>query len=117
MVIVTERITANLTSECWGHVNVCVGTKCGGVSKDSWTQSMSAMLCDNLGCGKPVQPTGNQEYFQGVIIASLHPTMYTRNVSQSVVVMKNNKNWIKNPAYVVCSGNVKQLNNSIDAAI
>lgn len=114
MVTATERITANLTSECWGHVNICVGTKCGGVSKDSWTQNMSAMLCDNLGCGKPVQPTKNQEYFQEVIIASLYPTTYTRNVSQSVMVMKNDHNleqmtWNKNPAYVVCSGNVKQL--------
>lgn len=78
---------------------------------------MSAMLCDNLGCGKPIQTTRNQEYFQEVIIASLYPTTYTRNVSQSVIVMKNDGAWIKNPAYVVCSGNVKQLNNSIDAAI
>ncbi|XP_056897293.1 scavenger receptor cysteine-rich type 1 protein M160 [Takifugu flavidus] len=103
----SERITANLTSECWGHVNICVGTKCGGVSKVSWTQNMSVMLCDNLGCGKPVQPTRNQEYFQEVIIASLYPTAHTRNVSQSVIVMKNDSAQIKNPAYVVCSGSIK----------
>lgn len=106
MVTTTERITANLTSDCWGHVNICVGSKCGGVSRDYWTQNLSAMLCDNLGCGKPVQPTRNQEYSQEVIIASLYPTMYTRNVSQSVMVMKNDGAQIKNPAYVVCSGNV-----------
>ncbi|TNM86312.1 hypothetical protein fugu_006542 [Takifugu bimaculatus] len=103
----SERITANLTSECWGHVNICVGTKCGGVSKVSWTQNMSVMLCDNLGCGKPVQPIRNQKYFQEVIIASLYPTAHTRNVSQSVIVMKNDRARIKNPAYVVCSGSIK----------
>lgn len=106
VVTTADHISANLTKGCWGHVNVCVGNKCGGVCKDSWTQKMSAMLCENLGCGKPIQSIMNQEYFQEVIITSLYTTTYTRNLNQGIVIMKNDSDCIKNPAYVVCSGNV-----------
>lgn len=105
VVTITERITAELTYGCWGHVNVSVGAKCGGVCKYSWTENMSAMLCENLGCGKPIQQTKSPENSQKVIITRLHTTTYTRNLTQSVMVMRKNvPRCIQ--AYVVCSGNV-----------
>lgn len=100
----TESMMVNLTNGCWGHVSVCVGTRCGGVCKDSWSNSLSRMLCESLSCGRPIQHTTNQQYSQEVLITSFHTKKYTRSLNQSTMVVNNEGSCAKQPAYVVCSG-------------
>lgn len=104
----TGSITVNLTLGCWGHVNVCLGTRCGGVCNDCWSQNLSRTLCQSLSCGKPVQKITNQESFQEVLISSFHPNFnpnsHTNDLNQSAMVI-NNDSCNSKPAYVVCSGN------------
>lgn len=97
----------NLTKDCWGHVSVCLGSRCGGVCGDTWSQNLSSMLCKSLSCGRPVQanrdPT-RRPASQQVLISSFQTTTHTRSLSQSAMVLATGRCY-SDPVYVVCSGN------------
>lgn len=105
----TGNITVKLSNGCWGHVSVCLATRCGGVCKDAWSHNLSSILCQSLSCGQPVQPTGAQDQVHDVLISSVHTTAYTRSLSQSAMLVNNGSSCANNPAYVVCSGNPQPL--------
>lgn len=109
MVFTTESIKVNLTNDCWGTVLICVGNKCGGVCKETWSDEKSSMLCQNLGCGTAILGDKNPAEKREVIVKSLHTTAHTTNLNQSLVVMNDEKDTscTFNPAYVVCSGDRK----------
>lgn len=98
----------DLTNGCWGNVRVCVGTNCGGVCEDAWSQS--TMLCENLGCGSAIQSTTkNSNEKSEAIVKSVHTTNQTTNLNQSILVRSHDKDTTcpSNTAYVVCSGNAQ----------
>ncbi|XP_070694977.1 scavenger receptor cysteine-rich type 1 protein M130 [Pempheris klunzingeri] len=99
----------NLTNECWGTVNVCVGGKCGGVSKDTWTEQNSLKLCEELDCGTKVLLPMQQTQQSDLILKSLHSTKQTKKLDQCNVVKYggNETSHTGSPAVVVCSGSVK----------
>lgn len=99
----------NLTNECWGTVIICVGNKCGGVCKESWSDEKSNRLCQNLGCGTAITQAKNPAEKIEVIVKSLHTAGGNTNLNHSLVVMNDDKDTscTLNPAYVVCSGDRK----------
>ncbi|XP_026189180.1 scavenger receptor cysteine-rich type 1 protein M130 [Mastacembelus armatus] len=103
------KIQVNLTSECWGNVNICVDGMCGGVCADTWTDMQSLMICKNLGCGNTTLAAISQTQENKVIIKSLHTTKDSTNLTQSNIVKyaKNDNTCNQNAAYVVCPGSVK----------
>ncbi|XP_070825415.1 scavenger receptor cysteine-rich type 1 protein M130 [Chaetodon trifascialis] len=108
------NIQVNLTEQCWGNVNVCVGGVCGGVCKDTWTDAKSDMLCENLGCGKRIPDANGSPEKIEVTVKSLHIRPGSTNLNQSSFIMNNEKDGTcnRNPAYVVCSGSVKTRINA-----
>ncbi|XP_035513024.1 scavenger receptor cysteine-rich type 1 protein M130 [Morone saxatilis] len=102
-------ITVNLTEGCYGTVNVCLGEKCGGVCKGSWTKEKSMMLCKDLGCGDKILTSG-QKIEKEPIFKSLHTTTHTTSLSQCNFI-NNDESGEKATkcelATVVCSGSVK----------
>lgn len=109
MVFPTESIKVNLTDDCWGTVIICVGNKCGGVCKETWSVGKSNTLCRNLGCGTAIPQTENLGEKSEVIVKSLHTAGSNTNLNHSLVVMNDEKDTscTFNPAYVVCSGDRK----------
>lgn len=104
-------IKVDLTEGCWGHVNVCVEGKCGGVRNDTWLEEKSKSLCKNLGCGTAIAFTESPNGKSEVIVESLHTFLPANNFNRSVVVLSQiqPKSRTIQPnhhaAYVVCSGN------------
>lgn len=109
MVFTTGSVKVNLTNDCWGAVIICVGSKCGGVCKDAWSPEKSRMLCQNLGCGVVNLQSENLREKREVIVKSLHTTVNTANLNQSLMVMNDEKDMscTFNPVYVICSGDRK----------
>lgn len=105
----TESIKVNLTNDCWGTVIICVGNKCGGVCKETWSDDKSDMLCKNLGCGTVITQAENPAEKIEVIVKSLHTAGGNTNLNHSVMVMNDEKDTTctLNSAYVVCSGDRK----------
>ncbi|XP_034733491.1 antigen WC1.1 [Etheostoma cragini] len=107
------KIEVNLTNECWGYVNVCANGECGDVCADTWTDHKSVMLCKNLGCGSrildPKLSLKASTRKRKVIFKGLHTTTNTTDLSQSIFIKNEEKNYNCNPhqAYLVCSGSVK----------
>uniref|UniRef100_A0A8C4F1B9 SRCR domain-containing protein n=1 Tax=Dicentrarchus labrax TaxID=13489 RepID=A0A8C4F1B9_DICLA len=103
-------ISVNLTNGCWGTVNVCVGGKCGGVCKDSWTKEKSVMLCKDIGCGNKIL-SSSQKNEAVPIVRSLHTTTHTTNLSQCNFIKNDeygpNVNFRCELASVICSDSVK----------
>lgn len=99
----------DLTEDCWGHVNVCVEGKCGGVRSDIWPEEKSEKLCQHLKCGTSIKtieiPNGKSE----VIVESLHTILPRASLNQSILVLSRIEPKSYRPsyrsAYVVCSGN------------
>ena len=92
-----------LTKKCWGKVNICVGGECGGVRADTWTDTMSMMLCEQLGCGNNSR-TDSEESM--VIIKSVHMLQKTDNLTKcNFVKYDNETRKVQKAANVVCSGN------------
>lgn len=118
MTFTPGTIKVDLTEGCWGHVNVCVGGKCGGVRRDTWSKQKSDTLCRNLGCGTTIAST---ESLGGkvlnVIVESLHTTSLTANLNQSILVLSQSQHFEppseSSSAYVVCSGNVSMCTSSV----
>lgn len=109
MTFTPGSIKVDLTDGCWGHVNVCVGGKCGGVRRDTWSEEKSDTLCGNLGCGTTIATADNPDGKSQVIVESLHTKFLTDNLNKSVLVLsKINPNEKPNhrSAFVVCSGNM-----------
>lgn len=97
----------DLTNGCWGNVRVCMGTKCGGVCKDTWSDNMSQMLCKSLGCGKtlpPKKPPANSE----VMIMSFQTPVSNMNLKHSIMIENDGTDATcnQNPVYATCSGNI-----------
>lgn len=113
MTFTPGSIKVDLTEGCWGHVNVCVGGKCGGVRRDTWSKQKSATLCRNLGCGTTIESAESPDVKSKVIVESLHTTSLTANLNQSILVLSQRRHFEppskSSSAYVVCSGNVYQL--------
>lgn len=103
----------NLTYDCWGTVIICVGNKCGGVCKETWSVEKSNTLCQNLGCGTAIPQTENLAENREVIVKSLHTAGGNTNLNHSLMVMKDekDKSCNDNSAYVVCSGDKKNIHN------
>ena len=109
MFISTGTITAALTEQCWGTVQVCTHAGCGGVCAHTWTDANSEMLCKDLGCGHAF--TGIDQNISGTVtILAMNPTKHTTNLTESIIV--ENENPIprrkvpcsNETAVVVCSG-------------
>lgn len=107
LVATTGETNVSLTNECWGKVRFCMGGKCGGVCKDTWTDADSVMLCKNLGCGDKILTANKDPGAYDVIIKSLHATAHTTNLTQCNFIQYNEGDTTcnHNPAYVVCLGN------------
>lgn len=95
----------DLTEDCWGHVNVCVEGKCGGVRSDIWPEENSKTLCQHLKCGTSIKtneiPNGKSE----VIVESLHTILQKASLNQSILVLSRIEPKSYRSAYVICSGN------------
>lgn len=101
-------VRVELSHGCWGHVSVCLGTRCGGACQDLWSHNLSSLLCQSLGCGPAIQPTyrGSSPFLGQALITSFHTTAHTRDLSQSAMVVNaQGRCGDPDPAYVVCSGN------------
>lgn len=108
----------NLTEGCWGHVNVYVKEKWGGVRIDTWQEEKSKTLCKNLGCGTSIATTKSPKGRKKVIVESLHTIVPATNLNQSILVLSQNETNSTQPnydsAYVVCSGNESMCTSSVD---
>lgn len=106
----------DLTEDCWGHVNVCVEGKCGGVRIDTWSKEKSDTLCQNLGCGTTITSTESPNGKSAVIVESLH-TNANANLNLSILVLSQIQPKSHQPnhrsAYVVCSGNESICSSSV----
>ncbi|XP_060912936.1 scavenger receptor cysteine-rich type 1 protein M160 [Labrus mixtus] len=96
----------NLTKECWGNVNICVGGECGGVFSDTWTEKKSQMLCENLKCGNAILKAKNPLPDGKVSFKSVHATKQTSDISQCNFIKNNDNVSREKAAFVVCSGSV-----------
>lgn len=112
MIFTPGSIKVDLTEGCWGHVNVCVGEKCGGVRRDTWSKEKSGTLCRNLGCGTSINPDKSPDGKSEVIIQSLHATLLTANLNQSILVLSHDYG-DRRSAYVVCSGKASMHIDSV----
>nr|XP_020490943.1 scavenger receptor cysteine-rich type 1 protein M130-like isoform X1 [Labrus bergylta] len=105
-VICTGNKKVNLTKECWGNVNICVGGECGSVFGDTWTEKKSQMLCENLKCGNAILNTKNPLPVINVSFKSVHATEQTSDISQCNFIKNNDFSKKAAPAFVVCSESV-----------
>lgn len=98
----------DLTNGCWGKVRVCMGTKCGGVCKDTWSDDMSQMLCKNLGCGNKILRPKNPPVNGEVMITCFQTPMSNMNLNNSIMIKKDDRDATcnRNPAFATCSGNI-----------
>ncbi|XP_034551085.1 scavenger receptor cysteine-rich type 1 protein M160 [Notolabrus celidotus] len=106
----TGKFKVNLTEECWGDVNICMGEECGGVCRDTWSNKKSEMLCKNLGCGRAIHLAKNPlQERSDVMFKSLHTTNRTTDLSQCNFIKHGEKETTcgGKAAHVVCSGSVK----------
>ncbi|XP_041655928.1 scavenger receptor cysteine-rich type 1 protein M130 isoform X1 [Cheilinus undulatus] len=109
--------TVTLTKGCWGNVNICTGTLCGGVRNDTWTDKKSEMLCKNLNCGKAMLNAKISVQESNVAFKSVHTTKHTRKLSQSSFIKDEEKDMAMKqyPAFVVCSKSIQtRINKTRD---
>ncbi|KAK7145628.1 hypothetical protein R3I93_013384 [Phoxinus phoxinus] len=95
---------------CWGTVEVCHDGICGGVCKDTWTIEHSAKICDNLGCGKPIQSLLKNPFLTKYSGSVNHYSVYclkeVKNISMCRFIPISDST-CKVPAQVICTGSVK----------
>lgn len=124
-VMCTDNVVVTLTNEnkeveeskrrCSGHVQVCQGTNCRGVCNDVWIEKYSIMLCENLGCGKPIKiPDSMRKLMttstkQPAIISSVHCPKEVSNLSQCSFVGNSTVSCSspQSTVHIVCSGSLK----------
>ncbi|XP_076133010.1 scavenger receptor cysteine-rich type 1 protein M130 isoform X1 [Alosa pseudoharengus] len=112
----TDEVTLKLTNDnkdlekskrrCWGEVNVCHGDACHGVCGDVWSEKHSEMLCQDLGCGRPV--TNLERKSPNTLqatVSSVHCPSKVSDLSRCRFVM--NATCKVSTIYVVCSGSLK----------
>lgn len=95
---------------CWGTVEVCKDGTCGGVCRDTWTIEDSTKICSDLDCGKPIQSQLKQDKYQYQYRGSVnHYSVFCLNEVKHLNMCRFipiNDNICKNPAQVICTGNV-----------
>ena len=102
-VFTTASITATLSEHCWGTVQVCTHSGCGGVCAHTWTEANSEMLCKDLGCGAAF--SGMEQNIKGeVSILAMFPTNHTTNLTESIIVKAEPQTNCDKTAFVVCQG-------------
>ncbi|XP_048096550.1 scavenger receptor cysteine-rich type 1 protein M130 [Alosa alosa] len=108
----TDEVTLKLTNDnkdlekskrrCWGEVSVCHGDACHGVCGDVWSEKHSEMLCQDLGCGRPV--TNLERKSPNTLkatVSSVHCPSKVSDLSRCRFVM--NATCKVSTIYVVCS--------------
>lgn len=104
---VNVKLRNPLAERCWGAVEICRGDKCGGVCSETWFSKHSRMICQNLGCGVPVQSESFKKDNIVVIPVndySVHCSKYVQKMSKCNFI--SNKDSCNSPAQVICTGNV-----------
>ncbi|XP_066499365.1 scavenger receptor cysteine-rich type 1 protein M160 [Hoplias malabaricus] len=97
-------VEVKLTNPCWGDVEVCFGSECGGICEQTWTNDLSDMLCENLGCGTAFRGDYLGKKTATVTVGSVHCDG-KKNFSQCNFVRLNAT--CSTPASVTCTRSVK----------
>ncbi|XP_067249618.1 scavenger receptor cysteine-rich type 1 protein M160 isoform X2 [Chanodichthys erythropterus] len=88
---------------CWGTVAVCRGGNCDSICKDTWENQESKKICENLGCGNPIDgqfsfPRNRSAFY------SVYCLEERQNMSMCKFISKND---CSGPAQVICTGSIK----------
>ncbi|XP_056115506.1 antigen WC1.1 [Rhinichthys klamathensis goyatoka] len=107
---VTLRNKPEKNERCWGVVEVCKNGICGGVCMDTWKIEDSTKICDNLGCGKPIQITSKNQIPTQYHGSVNHYSVYCLNEVKNISMCRfipNSDSICNNPAQVICTDSVK----------
>ncbi|XP_023682448.2 scavenger receptor cysteine-rich type 1 protein M130 [Paramormyrops kingsleyae] len=106
-------VSVHLENTCWGQVEICKNGICGAVCASSWTEDLSEMLCENLGCGKAFPAMDQHKLNNSVLYNSIYCPAPTKNITQCNIKLQDNSS-CKKAARVFCSASLKaKLRDSV----
>nr|XP_015199359.1 PREDICTED: scavenger receptor cysteine-rich type 1 protein M160-like isoform X1 [Lepisosteus oculatus]XP_015199413.1 PREDICTED: scavenger receptor cysteine-rich type 1 protein M160-like isoform X1 [Lepisosteus oculatus] len=100
-------ITVKLGEQCSGAVTVCLSATCGVVSREVWKSEQAELVCQELNCGKAMDPVNPPSRQDQVLVKSVHCTGQETVLGQCGFVLNTDTQYRTEPAFVVCAKSVK----------